>query len=204
MALPPSRFGRALFVACCRTRVLSERVLSDWGGTCATPRSMRNKRPRRGPVQQFWRDQGFRRPGSAPLGPAKKSAKTVLGLNVFFDALPSALWRLRSPKKLSEFPRGGKKAPNTHQSEPTKMSQGGGSSFLGVTSGFSLLSSLFCRSCSLRSHFSSATSNFASAKRKRSQKQIAGAHAGGVAEPPDDWEPQLQCQIAFELRLDQT
>ena len=59
------------------------------------------------------------------------------------------------------------------------MSQGGFSSFLGVTSGFSLLSSLFCRSCSLRSHFSSATSNFASAKRKRSQKQIARAHAGG-------------------------
>ena len=50
---------------------------------------------------------------------------------------------------------------------------------MGVTSGFSLLSSLFCRSCSLRSHFSSATSNFASAKRKRSQKQIARAHAGG-------------------------
>ena len=31
-----------------------------------------------GPVQQIWRDQGFRRPGSAPLGPAKKSAIMVL------------------------------------------------------------------------------------------------------------------------------
>ena len=98
-----------------------------------------------GPVHQIWLGGGLGGPETAPLGQAKKSVKTVLCLNVFFDALPSALWRLLSQKKSSEFPRGGKKAPNTDQSEPTKMSQGLYSSFLGVTSCFSLLSSLCFR-----------------------------------------------------------
>ena len=74
---------------------------------------------------------------------------------------------------------------------------------------FSLLSSLFSRCCScLRSHFAPATSSFASAHRIRSQKKCTGSRIG-VAEPPDDWEPQLQSPIALltchiPLRVSQT
>ena len=113
------------------------------------------------------------------------------------------------PKHYQTFPGGPKKLRTPTKVSPLKCPKGGFRA-----SWEPLLASL----CSLPSSVAAAVSGRTSHLPLRTSRQpnenlprkkMRGLTQGGVAEPPDDWEPQLQSQIAlltchFELRMRQT